>query len=269
MKKLNNFYTDIYSFFILKKNINKSRMEKIFSKLRVDNTFKTTSYNRMDDVNIKLKKYIKKFFSKKIMICDFGVSSGQSTLELYNSLNKRQIKNLYGFDKQIFIKIYKFKKFIFLYSLKNNLLMVEYNKYCLRYRFYFIFKKLEKPLVYMLNLINIKYEKSNVLIPSFNKINNCKFFEQDIFKIQKKYFNLFDVIRVTNLLNHSYFSEGKLRIAIKNINKISKEDCIILVNRTTNKKKNTASFFRKKNGKFELLKDINGGSEIKNLMLTW
>lgn len=268
MKKFNNFYTDIYSFFILKKNINKYRMEKIFSKLRVDNTFKTTSYNRMGDINKKLKKYIKKFFSKKILVCDFGVSSGQSTLELYYSLNKKQIKYLYGFDKQIYIKIYKFKKFIFLYSLKNDLLMVEYDKYCLRYRYYYIFKKIERLLVYLLDLINIKYEKSKVLIPNLDKIDKCKFYEQDIFQIKKKYFNLFDVVRVTNLLNYSYFSENKLKEAIKSINKISKNNCIILVNRTTDKKKNTASFFRKKNGKFELLEDVNGGSEIKNLMLS-
>ena len=41
------------------------------------------------------------------------------------------------------------------------------------------------------------------------------------------------------------------------------------MNRTTNKKKNLASFFIKKNGRFELLEDINGGSEIKELMLSY
>jgi hypothetical protein len=268
MKKFNNFYTDVYSFFVLKKNINKISMEKIFSKLRVDNTFKTTSYNRMNDVNKKLKSYIKKFFSKKVMICDLGVSSGQSTLELYNDLNEHQIQYIYGFDKQIYLKIYKVKKFIFLFSSKNNLLMVEYDKCCLRYRYFIIFKSIEKFLVYLLDLINIKYQKSKVLIPNLDKIDKCKFFEQDIFDIKKKYFNLFDVVRVTNLLNYSYFSKTQLKMAILNINKISKENCIVLVNRTTNKKKNIASLFRKKNGKFELLEDMNGGSEIKDLMLS-
>ena len=57
-------------------------------------------------------------------------------------------------------------------------------------------------------------------------------------------------------------------MAILNLNNISKENCIVLVNRTTDKKKNVASFFKKKNGKFELLEDINGGSEIKDLMLS-
>jgi hypothetical protein len=269
MTKFKKSYTDIYSFFIKKKIINKNNMEKIFSLLRVDTTFKTTSYNRMTDINVKLKKYIKKFFSKKVTICDFGVSSGQSTLELYYDLNKIKIKNIYGFDKHIHLKIYRFKKLIFLYSSKNDLLMVEYDKHSLRYRYFFIFKKIEFFFLYLLNFMNIKHEKSNVLMPNLNKIDKCKFFEQNIFDVEKKYFNSFDVVRVSNLLNYSYFSKAKLRMAISNIHKISKEKCIILVNRTTNKKKNLASFFIKKNSKFELLEDVNGGSEIKELMLSY
>ncbi len=267
MKKSNDLYTDLYSFFILKKNINKNRTEKIFSKIRIDSTFKTTSYNRMTDVNLKLKKHIKKLSAKKIILCDFGVSSGQSTLELFNDLNKENIKFIYGFDKQIYIKIFKIKNLIFLYSAKNDLLMVEFNKYCLRYRYFIMFKKIEKILIYLFNFIGIKCEKSKVLTPDLDKIIKCKFFEQDIFNIKKKYFNFFNVVRVTNLLNYSYFSKAKLEIAISNIKKISKNNCIILLNRTTNKNKNLASFFVKKDGKFKLLEDMNGGSEIKDLML--
>jgi hypothetical protein len=268
MKKLKNFYTDIYSFFILKKNFDKNKAERIFSLLRVDTTFKTTSSNRMFDINQKLKKYIKKFFSRKIVICDLGVSSGQTTLELHNDLNNIKIKKIYGFDKNLYIKIYRFKKLIFLFSSNNKLLMVEYKKYCIRYRYFFLFKKIENFLLYLLKLNDIKCEKSNVLTPSLKKLDKCKFIEQNIFNIEKKYYNLFDVVRVSNLLNYSYFSESNLITAISNINKISKEKCIILVNRTTNKRKNLASFFIKKNGKFELLKDVNGGSEIKDLILS-
>ena len=146
--------------------------------------------------------------------------------------------------------------------------MVEYDKYCLRYRYFFVFKKLEKILIFFLDLIKKKFQKSKVLVPNLEKIDKCKFFEQDIFNIEKKYFNLFNVVRVTNLLNYSYFSKSELKIAILNINKISKENCIILINRTTKNKKNIASFFIKKNGKFKLIEDVNGGSEIKDLMLS-
>ena len=69
-------------------------------------------------------------------------------------------------------------------------------------------------------------------------------------------------------LNYSYFSENKLKRANLNLKKISKENFINLINRTPNNtKKNTASFFKKKNGRFKLIEDINGGSEIKQLML--
>tara|TARA_Y100001936_G_scaffold218660_1_gene231476 strand:+ start:142 stop:969 length:828 start_codon:yes stop_codon:yes gene_type:complete len=274
MRKNNKNYTDIYSYFVLKKNINEKMMKKIFSLLRVDSTFMTTSYNRMFDVNLILKKYINKYFSKKPVICDFAVSSGQSTLELLADLNKQKIQNIYGFDKKIHITIYKLGKLIFLYSAKNELLMVEYDKQCLRYRYYFFFKKIEKFLpnlfnkLYLFDLINIEYKKSKLLIPSLDKVNQLKFYEQDIFNIDKKYFNFFDVVRVSNLLNYSYFSKTQLKKAISNIKKISKDNSIIIVNRTPNKKKkNTASFFRKKRGKFQLMEDINGGSEIKKLML--
>ncbi len=267
MKNSNNFYTDIYSFFVLKKKINKVRMENIFSKLKIDSTFKTTSYNRTNDLNIKLKKHITKYFTKKITLCDIGISSGQSTKELYDHLDKNKINYIYGFDKQINIKIYKLNNFVFLYSLKNELMMVEYDKYCLRFRYFYFFKKIEKILIHLFKYMNIKFKKTNVLIPDLEKITKCKFFEQDIFDIEKKYSNSFDVVRVSNLLNYSYFSKSKLKKAIVNINKISKENCIVLINRTTNKKKNTASFFRKRRGKFELLEDINGGSEIKDLII--
>ena len=75
------------------------------------------------------------------------------------------------------------------------------------------------------------------------------------------------MVRVSNLLNYSYFSEDKLRDAISNIRKISKERSIILINRTTRNKKDLASFFIKKKGKFHLLEDVNGGPEIKKLIL--
>lgn len=275
MRKNNKNYTDIYSYFILKKNINEKMMKKIFSLLRVDSTFMTTSYNRMFDVNLILKKYVNKYISKKPVVCDFAVSSGQSTLELLTDLTKQKIKNIYGFDKKIYITIYKLGKLIFLYSSKNELLMVEYNKQCLRYRYFFLLKKVEKIIpslfdkLYLFDLININYKKSKLLIPNLDKINELKFYEQDIFNIDKKYFNFFDVVRVSNLLNYSYFSKTQLKKAILNIKKISKDNSIILINRTPNKKKkNTASFFRKKKGKFILIEDINGGSEIKKLMLS-
>ena len=55
---------------------------------------------------------------------------------------------------------------------------------------------------------------------------------------------------------------------LNNLNNILRENGIIfLINRTTKQNKNS-KFFIKKNGKFELLEDLNGGSEIKDLILS-
>ena len=92
--------------------------------------------------------------------------------------------------------------------------------------------------------MNVKLKKSKLLIENLNSISQIKFFEQDIFNIDKKYFHFFDVVRVSNLLNYSYFSENQIKVAINNLKKISKENSIILINRTpNNSKNNTASFF--------------------------
>ena len=92
------------------------------------------------------------------MICDFGISSGQSTYELFLDIGKPKIKKIYGFDKQIYLHIYKFNKFIFLFSKNKKLLMVEYDKYCLRYRYFYIFKKFEKVLLFIFNFMKKKFE---------------------------------------------------------------------------------------------------------------
>ena len=105
---------------------------------------------------------------------------------------------------------------MFLFSSKNDLLMVEYNKYCLRYRYFLIFKNIEKFLLYFLDIFNIKFKKSKVLTPDLDIIKN-KILIYDIFKIEKKYFNKFDVVRITNLLNYAYFTKNKLKLAIINI----------------------------------------------------
>ena len=153
--------------------------------------------------------------------------------------------------------------------------MVEYDKQCLRYRWFLLFKKIEKILptlfnqIYLFDLINIKYNRSKLLIPNLEKINKIKFFEQDIFNVNKKYFNLFDVIRVSNLLNFSYFSETKLKKAITNLKKISKENSIILINRTPNNKiKNTASIFIKRKVSLSCLKILMGVLKLKLIMLS-
>ena len=65
--------------------------------------------------------------------------------------------------KKIYITIYKLENLFFYIVLMNELLMVEYDKQCLRYRWFLLFKKIEKKMlpsllnqIYLFDLINIK-----------------------------------------------------------------------------------------------------------------
>ena len=169
-KKDKNLYTDVYSFFVLRKKLVK-RLENIFKLLRVDNTFKTTSENRMLDINKKLKKHLNNFFTKKVMICDFGISSGQSTYELFLDMGKTKNKKIFMdlINKFIFVFINLINLFFYLVKIKK-LLMVEHDKYCLRYRFFYIFKKFDKILFFIFNFMKKNSKISEVLIKNFKKI---------------------------------------------------------------------------------------------------
>ena len=67
-------------------------MENIYSKLIVDSTFKTTSFQRMKTTNVKLKKYIKKFFIKKLIFVILEYPLGRQLLNFIMILTKIKLK---------------------------------------------------------------------------------------------------------------------------------------------------------------------------------
>ena len=81
--------------------------------------------------------------------------------------------------------------------------------------------------------------------------------------------NFTHLTKINGVFELDYWGVSTKKISnFLNTRNLERENCIISINRTPiNKKKNSASFFIKKNGKFELLEDLNGGSELKKLML--
>ena len=67
--------------------------------------------------------------------------------------------------------------------------MVEYNKYCLRYRYFFLFQKIEKILIFIFKLINIEGKKSNLLIPGLKKLKILNLKNRIYLILKKNIFN--------------------------------------------------------------------------------
>jgi len=266
----NKYYTNIYDYFVEKKVDCENQFENIYAKLKVGTTYKTTAKNRMDKLNEVSENVLSNNLNAtdKLKICDFGISSGDTTLDLIYALNEKNFSfEIIGFDKNIEATMITLGKFIFLFSSDNRLLFVEYNKYAVKKKIVKFFSIFEKTLFKFLNYSKYTEKKKiDLLSNDLRNSNNFKFEEQDIFKINE-YLSQFDFIRVSNLLNFSYFSDEQINLACKNIFKILKNGGILLVNRTSGTEEN-GSFFIKDEKEFKLIQDFGKGSETKNIVLS-
>lgn len=263
----NNRYTNIYDYFIENDISTRSQVKNIYARLHVGSTVKTTKQNRMEKITEYTIDLLKRNFDTSINICDFGISSGQTTYDLYKKCNNiGLLKTLYGFDRQIYASMLCLGKFIFLFSKENDLMFGEYDKHALRTIYFYPLKKVDQLLLFFLKKFLKKSFEIDVIINELKEKNDLYYSEENIFNINKKYHNKFEFIRVSNLLNKVYFSDRDIIIALINIKNILREDGILLINRTNSNDVDNGTFFIKKNNKLEVIEDFNNGSEVKELI---
>ncbi len=261
-------------FFILKisENFPEIKSELVLNKFYGDiwvndKTSKKTEKNRFSDLNIPSFELMKE--NKNCIIHDIAVSNGISSNDFNKFLLKKKKKHeFYISDKFAEIKIKK--GFITkAYDNENNLIFAYAGCFYaadkniffpLTVLLFKLIQKTEVPEKFDYNLLLLHPEVLKKM-----KKNEIKFINCDVFKtdISEK----FTFVRAMNILNLGYFNEKKIETAVVNIKKSMKENAVLLVGRTNAKKINNASFFRKQNNKLVHLKDINEGSEIKNIIL--
>ena len=242
-------------------------LEKFYTDIYVSNrTSKRTVKNRFPDLNEISFEYIKK--QKNPVIHDVAVSSGISSSEFFDFLKSKNINsNFYASDKYAEIRVKK--GFITkAYSSENKLIFAYFA--C----FFAVDKNIFFPLTVLLHKILKKIKvpekfdyKLLLLHPELSqKINKneIEFINYDIFNTEVK--DKFSFVRVMNILNLGYFDEQKIKTALKNIKKSMKENAVLLVGRTNSDGINNAGFYKKENGQFVLLKDVNKGSEINQII---
>jgi hypothetical protein len=242
---LNKFYTDIYV---------------------PEKTSKKTKQNRFPDLDFHTINILKE--QKKCIVHDIAVSSAISSYELYNLMNKENINcEFYISDKyaEIFIK----KGFITKVFSSDKQLIFGYFA-C----FFACDKNIFFPLTVLLfkllskNKIKGNYDFKLLLFhpEMLKKIRNEEItnISYDIFETE--IIEKFTFVRAMNILNLGYFNKDKIVSGLKNIIKSMKNNAVLLVGRTNAENINNASFFKNENGKLIHVKDINAGSEIKNVI---
>ena len=260
--------------------------EEFFSSIRLRNgTYKTTFQKRFTDINKQIISLLKDTFIKVDNILDIGISSGISTLELFEELSAAgytshivgtdMLINAYivrvfpGCSALVDDKSYPLRFHFFNWDMKPWIISKDY------YNGYFIFRKIvnlvftsrAKSLIDRSKSKNIQQVK--LITPKLRGHSNINIQLDDITDYNHSYKGKYNFIRAANILNVNYFTQPELTAIIGNIKRyITKPYGTLLVVRTHEDGSNHGTLFNiEDNRRCEIIKRFGNGSEIEDIVL--
>ena len=243
-------------------------VDHLYKSFYVDNDVsKETSAGRFADIDTRTISLLKR--DSENLIHDVGVSSGITSLDLYDRLEREGYRfKLYISDK--FARFHCTGHAIRRIYDSDNVLTRAYVFSLLvdgkLHPKYFVSKYAYK----LIKLIPFKGNASGEIVLYDQRLRSL--LEQglvsetdyDVFRGGPPEMQ-FDFVRCMNLLNRSYFSDAEISRAIDNLKASLKESGVLLIGRTNAEGKNNASFFRRNQDCLNWIEDFNEGSEIKEL----
>ncbi len=278
----------MYNFFVLKKREPAGDVEsQLFRLITLPNgTTKNTSANRLDELNLFTLPFLSGIPFPEIK--DVAVSSGISTIEWLQQLEENKITAKIN-ATDLYVKAYlilKTSSLAILCDSHFNPLLIEvgrslfrtsFPKGSFRLNWGKLFSKVIRTCwIRKETRENIQHTGSgqrfiypiHLLTAGFEQTSALSFSEEDILlPPDLKEIEKYDVIRAANILNKVYFSNANMEKILSNLSCQLKPGGMLIVCKTDNTGRNHASLFLKKENGFSLLKNLNGGSEIENLVL--
>jgi hypothetical protein len=234
----------------------------------VDNkTSKETRAGRFAELDDLAVSFLKS--DSENLIHDVGVSSGITSVELYDKLVVAGCRfKLFVSDKfarfhatgDAFCRIYDGNDVLtraYLFSLLSDE-KLHWKHFISKYSFALL-KRLPRASRPARQIVLYDPRLSKLI-----KEGRVAEIEYDIFNTTLD--SQFTFVRCMNLLNRSYFSPAEISRAIHNLRSSLVEDGVLQVGRTNLQGANEASFFRKVQNRLVPAGDINKGSEIKGLV---
>jgi len=259
--------------------------EEFFTSLRLRNgTYKTTFQGRFSDINHVLCKFLQSGDIVVGDVLDVGISSGSNTLELYQELDSAGYKSkIIGTD--LMPDAWLVRVFPGCFAL------VDETAYPLRYD---IFNRSMKPWVTSkdyrsgffilrkcINLVlgfrakqmmrgqnSSAVRKVELVTPRLGECSNIIVQKDNITKYNHSFEDKFTFIRVANVLNKSYFSDGELASILDNIKRYTtKPRGALLVIRTHEDGTNHGTLFDIDEATgCKILQRFGQGSEIEDIV---
>ncbi|TAM96217.1 MAG: ATP/GTP-binding protein [Rhodanobacteraceae bacterium] len=260
--------------------------QAFFSSLMTRNkTYKTTFQGRFAEINQYLHREIECGHLRVHHVLDIGISSGVSTLELYEDIHASDHAiDLVGTDILVHASLVR--------VFPGCRAMVDEEGFPLRFD---VFGRGMAPWVrhsdyangffLIRKVVNLAFtkiarhilsipedgraERVDLVTPRLLALKGIQILDDDIGQYNPDFCRRFDFIRVANVLNRGYFADATLDTMLRNISHyLSGPGSNLLVVRTHQDLVNHGTLFRvTEGGHFEVVERFGDGSEIENLVL--
>lgn len=259
---------------------------QFFAGIRLANgTFKTTSDRRLDDLNQEILRHLSR--NRAINAKDVAMSSGISTVEWYETLRAGEIScQITATDLLIHARLVRLPgELVLLLDRDGELLQIDVAGFAFRpdqigSRERVLYglpiavarrtaRRAQRGgrLHFGLNGRTVISDRRIELVT--RRLAACpdiKTREEDLLA-PPVHDQQWDLIRAANVLNLGYFAESTLREIIANLAQSLAEGGMLAICRTVPDLGNQASVFQRTGGSFDLLGELGGGSEVRDLVL--
>ena len=260
--------------------------EDFFTSLMTRNkTYKTTFHDRFSDINPYLLEYLLHHGPAVPRILDVGVSSGISTVELYDDLRRGGLEvEILATD--ILVDAFLVRVFPKCHALVDpsgfplrlDLPVVTMKPWVTRddyYNGFFILRKFVNSLFtrrahrILRNPGDARISEVKLVTPRALAKVGITVCTDDISRYNSAFEARFDFVRAANVLNKGYFSPALLSTMIANIGRyLRKPHGSLFVVRTHEDRANHGTLFRTgDNQHFEVVHRFGSGSEVEDLVL--
>ena len=264
--------------------------DAFFMSLRLPNgTHKTTCRRRLTDLDELVQGLLPRHQTLEIM--DVAVSSGVSSLEWLDSLERAGINcHLVAGDALVDACLISFgSRLKALVDRRCRLLQLDIAGRAVRLppprrrdrmRYLPLLLLIQRIAHASARVVNncctsgqptrgrfLTFRPLKLLSPSLGDAARIEAIEDDILR-DRRFSRRFHAIRAANILNHCYFDSETLEKMLANLRERLRPNGLLIVCRTLPVGGNHGSVFRLgEEGRFCLLADLNGGSEIADLVL--
>jgi SAM-dependent methyltransferase len=247
------------------------QFEKLITSIRVGGTWKSTRANRhlLTDEMIGCEVRGR----RQVSLLDIGASSGVTSLELIRKLDS-QLHSYYVSDIGFDIRVIKSGKYSHFYPMSDDQCIMSVSDnfvfYCQKFAKFFPLGNIANLVVSQApDITRTECEKLSLIHPDLHtlleKDSRIRLAIHDV--LNPWHGKSVDLVKIANVLNRSYFSDSQINIALRNLSRALNVNGVLVV--TDNRDLERVSLFRKNSdaSSYMLLKSVNGGTDIEDLIL--